>query len=549
MSKKILTKVMTSVLSASLLITSFAGCKKSETSKNQTKEKKYGVYDVSKPVEFNVYWNYSWYNSERKWGETTISKAIEEKLNCKINFLKPDGDPAEKLNVMLTSGELPDVIIMDRDANYKKMIELGMFIPLDDYIAKYPGYRSAVEESTINFAKVNGKVYSLLNWPTTSDHPTGNAAWFINEEIYKQLGSPEIKTLDDLLAYTKKVKDSGIKIGGKDVVPMQFDPGSYQNGLYQLYNSYGGVGSVTEDMVYQPDGSNELKFFMNDKKWEDTMVFANKMWNAGVMNSDYFVETAQQKDDKRNSGRVAVYVSSNGVNEARDGMNSWKTTDPNGKYIVIEPPAALGVQQKDVMTGTFNRLGWNSICITKSAKDPERIFEVLDWIASNEGQLITFHGPKGVLWDELDSNGYPVIKKNRSDLNDKEGKDLACEVFSMPGMSKWVDESKVAADNRKPETERDFVIQAQSKIAWKHSEDVTEFTGLFTDPNTDEGIAFTQVQDLVRTSIPKIVMAKDEAEARKLVKDTIDQAYKLGFDKVEKFKTSKWKENLKALGK
>lgn len=552
MSKKLLMKVITLGVVFSLSVSTFVACNKKEkdVAQQPTTTSSNGTYDTSKPIEFTVYWNYSWYNQERKWGETTISKEIEKKMNCKINFAKPDGDPAEKLNIMLTSDTLPDVVIMDRDANYKKLIELGRLVEIDKLIDKYPGYKKSVEAATINLAKQDGKSYGLLNWATTSKHPTGNGGWVVNEKIYKEMGSPAIATLDDMFNYTKAVKDKGIKINGKDVVPMQFDPGNYQDGLNQLYFSYGGIGTISnQELCYIPNGSKELKFFMQDSKWEQAMLYANKMWKAGLMNTDFFVETAQQKNDKRDSGRVAVYTSSNGVNEARDGMNAWKTADKDGSYIVIDPPAAGGLKQADIMNNTYNTLGWNSICITKKAKDPERIFGIFDWIASPEGQLLTFYGPKGILYDELDKDGYPIIKKNRSELSDKEGKDLACEVYSMPGVAEWCDFSKVAADNRLSPDKRDFVIQAQSKIAWKHSKDVTEFVGMFTDPATDEGIIFNQVQDLVRKNIAKIVMAKDEQTCKDAIKETTAQAYKLGFEKVEKFKTKVWQDNLKAMGK
>lgn len=561
MHKKGLRFLTSMALVAALVVPSLAGCGKKEDKPAATTEQtpsaqatasandgQKSVYDTSKPVEFDVYWNYSWYTAKKKWGETTISKEIEKKMNCKINFQSPGGNENEKLNIMIAADSLPDVIIMDRNEAYKKLIDLGKIRPLDEYFAKYPGYRTNADLNTVNFAKVNNKIYSILNWSTTPKHPTGNGGWMVNEKIYKELGSPNLKTLDDLYNYLVAVKEKGYKVNGKDVVPMQFAPDTSQSGIYLPYYSFGGLGTVNEDMVYQPEGTKELKFFMSDPKWEQAMIFSNKLYNAGLMNKDFFVETSQQKDDKADSGRIAVYASNNVVNEARDRQNNWRKIDPAGSYKVIEPPAGGGIPQEKVLNNVYKTLGWNSICITTKAKDPERIYQVFDWIASNEGQLITFYGPKGVLWDELDEKGYPIVKKNRSDLSKEDEETLACEVYSMPGMSEWVDFSKSAANDRLPEEKRDMVITSQSKIAWKHSYDSTAYEGLFTQATTPEGVAFKQVQDYVRKQIPKIVMAKDEGEVKSLIKETIDQAYKMKFDTVEKFKTTIWLDNLKKLG-
>lgn len=505
------------------------------------------LYDTSEPVHFVVYWNYSWKTVHRKFEETKIGQEIMKKMNATIEVQSPGGNENEKLSLMIASNTLPDVIMMDRNEAYKKLIDLDQLVVLDDYFAKYPGYRENTDPATVNYAKVNDHMYSMLNWSTTPNHPTGNGGWFVNQNVYKDMGSPKINTLDDLYNYLAAVKEKGYQSNGKEVVPMQFDCGNFQGGIYQLYYSFGGIGSVNEDMVYKAEGSNELKFFMNDPAWTEAMVFANKLWNNKLMNQDFFVETAQMMNDKRDIGRLAVYSGPNAVNEARDGKMAWEKLNPDAGYTMIEPPAGGGFDQSKIANATYKTLGWNSICITKSAKNPERIYQVLDWIASDEGQLITFHGPQGVLWDELDENGYPILKKTRSSMPQEEADLVAFEEYSLPGMSEWVDFSKSAANERLPETEKDFVISNQYNITWKHSANVTEYEGIFTSADTPEGIAFKQVQDYVRKQVPKMVSAKDEAECRKVIQETIDQVYKMDFALVEAYKTNLWQENLKRL--
>jgi len=502
------------------------------------------AYDFSEPLKMVFYWNYSWKTVNKKFEETIIGKEIQKRTNTTIEIQSPSGNENEKLNLMIASDTLPDVIMMDRNEAYKKLIDLGKLVELDPYYEKYPGYRTESDPSTVNFSKVNGKIYSILNWSTTPEHATGNGGWMVNDKIYKELGSPAINTFDDLYSYLKQIKTKDYKVNGKNVIPMQFDAGNFQAGLYQLYYSLGGIGTISnEDMCYV-DG-DKLKFFMTDPRWEQSMVFANKLWNDGLMNSDYFVETSQQMNDKRDTGRMGVYTSSNVTGDGGDGRLNWQKIDPAGEYQIIEPPAGGGYDQKKIANATYKTLGWNSICITKNAKNPERIFQTIDWIASDEGQLITFYGPKGYLYNELDENGYPIMIKQRSDLSKEEADTLDCEEFSTPGMAVWCDLSKVAANERS--ATKDYGCSYQTKITWKHSANVTEFENIFTDASTPEGVAFKSVQDMVRRQIPKMVMAKSEAECKKVLQETIDQAYKLKFDTVETYKTKLWQENLKKL--
>ncbi len=505
------------------------------------------IYDTSEPIRFTFYWSYKWKNVQKKFEETAIGQEIQKRMNAYIDVQSPGGDEATKLNLMIASNSLPDVIMMDRNEQYKKLIDLGMLVELDPYFEKYPGYRTHVDPGTLNYAKVNGHIYSFLNWNTTPRSPSGNGGWMVNSKVYSDLGSPKLDTLDDLFKFLSDAKAKGIKVNGKDIIPLQLDPGNYWRGLYELYFSFGGIGTVTtEDMCYV-DG-DKLKFLFQDPKWQDAMVYTNKLWNAGLINKDVFVETSQQKDDKRDTGRIAVYTGPDCVNELRDGTNTWKKVDPTGSYQMIEPPAGGGFDQSKIACAMYKTLGWNSICITKNAKNPERIYQVIDWIASPEGQLLTFHGPKGILWDELDENGYPIYKKTRSEMPQDEALSVGFEEYTnLCGMSEWVDKSKAAANAKLPPEKQDIVITNQANITWKHSGNATEFEGIFTDANTPEGVAFLSVQAMVRKMIPQIVMAKDEGECRKLLQEAIDQAYKLKFDTVEAFKTKLWLENKEKL--
>ena len=162
---------------------------------------------------------------------------------------------------------------------------------------------------------------------------------------------------------------------------------------------------------------------------------------------------------------------------------------------------------------------------------------------------MTFNGPKGGIWDELDENGYPIFKQSRYELSTEEQDQYGFEYYTLPGHADFVDFAKVAGDNRLPPEKRDWVIQAQSNITWKHAKEVTEAEDLSPISSSKEGILEEKMKQLIDPYIVKIVSAKSEQEARSLIDEVTKKAYDAGFKTLEDFKTKIWRENKQKMGK
>lgn len=77
------------------------------------------------------------FKNELNW-DTPVGKAITDATGVKLNFVSVAGDASEKLNTMLASNTLPDIIAIDRGAAANdQYIANGAVIPLDDLIEQY----------------------------------------------------------------------------------------------------------------------------------------------------------------------------------------------------------------------------------------------------------------------------------------------------------------------------------------------------------------------------------------------------------------------------
>lgn len=557
MSKKQLAKVLALVIAITMLGSLFAACGQKAADQAATTEKAAESTSEAattaepeqkelEPYEFTMYYNYDWYDASAIWGEDKVSAELKKKFNITLKQAKPEGDPVQKLNVMIASDDLPDAMMMDRDSNYLKMINLGKIVELDSFIEKYPGYKQAIMPTTMNLSKVNGKVYGMLNWANTDNLKAmaGNSGWAVNKKLYEAVGSPTLETTDDLYNFLKAVKEKGLKVDGKEVLPIQVQNSGMTYEM--LFMTFFGRGMTN----YVIPMNNELKLYMTHPKFEEAMLFANKLWRENLINKDAFVEKPEQIGEKLSTGRVASFLGYDIPtaigNEARKRL---REKDPENDYVVIKPIAGPGLTPADIKMNSYTTLGWNVLVVTNKAQQPERIFQLFDYMISNEGQTLLTYGPKGEMYDEVDAEGIPILKKTDSELKEEERKALGVWRWVMPGNSTFVNLTKYAANDRQPADKKDWVIEMQSKIMAPSNINKDEFMNMYTDPKTEEGIAYTAFEDLYKKSLPKIVMAKSEEQCKTAIKEAIDNAYKLGFDKAEKFMTTKWQENLKNMGK
>lgn len=500
------------------------------------------------PITFSYFMNYDWATLEN-WGEQPDSKWMQENLQVTIEPIQSNGAAAEKLNSMIVSGELPGVMMTDRGKDVERLREAGQLVELDPYLEKYPAFREILGDEIINMLRSeDGKLYQIPNWYISGDKGNGNAGWIVEKKIYNELGSPKLETFEDLEAYLKLVKEKY-----PDVVPL--DGGTATDSFYPpLALAYSGFGENKNGTFINPgsgqvfgypDGS-ELKSAYQDPAFREAAVFMNKLYQQGLISQDAFTQTADQVKEKLYSGQIAVFADFQAVIQdyGSRANSTLQQNDPNDGYFPIWPVHAADVDKNKVYPSGFNSLGWNVLVITKNADDPESVFKFLTWLTSPEGQSVAMFGPPGMFWDEKDSNGYPIPNDAYINRDMKQYDELKIGSFNMAGNTSFVDTAKGVRESTLPEEARDWTTVAQSTVTFKTSNNVTEFSNLEPDPTSEEGIILQRLRDQFKQVVPKFFFAKSEQEVLSILDQAEQEAMGMGYDKVLKFKTQKWQENL-----
>lgn len=582
-SKNSLLKALAAVMAASMILT-VAGCGgggSSSTAGSSTSSKtessaaestdggdassevtgSSGPDDTTEPYEFDAY--YSYQGSVKPWGEDAASKYMNEKFNIKVNYSCPEADADSKLNLMISSDDLPDVIILDRNANWLKLINLGKLVDINTL--KYEGcsFDEDILESTQKLLSVNGGLYGIPNW-ARKGATGGNMSWMVNHDVYEQLGSPELKTLEDLHQFMLDAKEKGVKTSDDQSIfpwlPRQDDNGF--NTVSAIYRSYGHPNLID---TYWSQADNDVKLAVYDDNYVAALKIANQWYKEGLFPETTYTDSNDQFVEKLANGRAAVtyYDFSQDDNnhfrtllKEKDG-NTYDLLGWELKDSPIYPPAE-GVDY--VYGEEGGTVGWNVNCITTKATNPQRIFDLYSWMLTKDGSINMMYGPEGGLWEGKDEEGNPILKKPEEELTSDEKNAAGCWFWSQPAHSDNVDLTKYAVNEQQPEASRSWVISIQDHVftpedsihpaipGQKFLTDENTNLSLEIDPTDDLGMARQAITDECKMRIPQIIMASDDATFDKLVQDLKDFAESNQVHDIEKVYTDKRASNIELQG-
>ncbi|MDQ6422964.1 extracellular solute-binding protein [Paenibacillus sp. LHD-117] len=496
------------------------------------------------PLEMSWYVVYDWVTIT-PWGEDLSTEWIKNDQNVQINWVAANGAADQNLNNMIVSGELPDVITMDRGAKIEQLVQAGMLVALDEYIDKYPNLKKWLGDDAINMLRSSdGKLYQFPNWYTGSGELGGNAGWMINTKIYKELGSPKLETFTDLENYLTLAKEKY-----PDITPL--DVQEQFRGFPVIYSGFGEnkpFFNVDKTYFYQ-DGDQLLPVF-DDPALKEALLYTSRLFRNKLITQDAFTQTYDQYMEKVNSGKAAVVVSVDAFNQGHEGSLPGKGVDEEPLYKAIWTIHKEGLDASKIKPDPKYRTGWNSTLITKKAKDPEAIFAFMDWMTSPDGQRIRFDGPPGVLWDEIGDDGV-VIKTNKYTDAELEKMVLTSD-FNWVANGNYFGEIDYKTKMKEDEGVRPWTAWstlAQKEVYGQTSFDATEFENIYPAPDSDEGIADQKIAEIMQELLAKAVFAKDDSEVEKLLAAAKADAEKAGIAKVVAFKEARWKENLVKLNK
>lgn len=352
-----------------------------------------------------------------------LTKYLEQKTNVHIEWEVADEKSApEKLNLVLGSGDYPDVIMNFGVSNTQQLIygSQGVFIPLNKLIDQY-GVETKKMFEAAPYTKdmitaPDGNIYALPQINECFHCTYSQKAWIYKPWLDK-LGLKIPTTTDEFYEVLKAFKTRDPNGNGKaDEIPLSGAAVGPAVGIDQfLMNAFTldpveGSAPAAEKRLYLSGGKVTVPF--NKPEWKDGLTYLRKLYAEGLISPQSFTQDRNQARQMGENPDTVIL----GVNVAQHNGVFTEFYGKSGRWLdyVTVPPlkGPKGLQ----VTPYRASVGGGQYLITKASKNPEVAFRVADLMYTQEWALRMEIGRPDQEWKwadktEVGINGKPAIWK------------------------------------------------------------------------------------------------------------------------------------------
>lgn len=357
------------------------------------------TFPLAETMEFT---SFSGMNQSYTLPDTLAMQEAMSRANINITFDSVlSADLTEKRNLMLASGEYPDMLFKSGIGmgDLTKYGGQGILIPLEDLVHEYmPNLTAKLDEidGWQYLTSPDGHIYSI---PEISARGEINLFW-LNKKWLDNLSLEEPKSMDDLYEVLKAFKEQDANGNGDpdDEIPFSLTQGDYLGLL-----KYSGFSYDEGSMCAVIDG--KLTYVPTTDYFREYVAYLAKLYQEGLLEQTSFTQGGEQQQATGQSGDVYGSFWT---------MGAFLTVgrDNDDDYVVMTP---FHEDTYPIITGI--KVG--TMAITDACEHPEVLMAWADYLYSEEGGILAWMGVEGKTYQVADNGKWEWM------LGGEYGEDIA----------------------------------------------------------------------------------------------------------------------------
>ena len=301
---------------------------------------------------------------------------IEKATSTKITIIAPThNDYNDKLNVLLASGDYPDIIRAQQAFDTVSQYAVrGYLQPITKFINNDSRFAEA-KNADLSMYNTGGEIYAFPGGKGGSN----KIIWFRQDMIDKyRLNIKQTMTVDEFVAELRKVNKN-------EIIPFTF-PRFIVN--FQLfYNFFGAYGGIL------PDKNGQYHDGIQTNEMKQALLWVKSLYDEGLLDREFITNENAIIREKLASGkavasidyttRYSFYIqSSQDLKAPTDFIPVYTLTGPGGKF------------------GNLNETGGEAFCFSSKNKNIEASMDIINFLFfTQEGRKLEALGVEGAHYD------------------------------------------------------------------------------------------------------------------------------------------------------
>lgn len=350
---------------------------------------------------------------------------LKKKFNVELNII-PEGDGV--FETRMTSGNLGDIVVWGADNDkYPLAVKNNLLFGWEDdnvldeygpYIKKnMPDALKKNKELTKTITNgASDKLYGFganvaLN---SKDHESFFYTWDTRWDLYKKLGYPKVKNLQDYHKMLKNMQklcpsdDSGNKVYAVSLWPDWDDAMvMYVKAMATAYYGYDELALG----LYDPTNGKYHDALEENGPYLEMLKWFNDLYQDGLIDPDSMTQTYDEMIAKvQNGGTLFSIFNYSGSL----GYNTKEHTSAGKLMYCMKPEDA-----SPIVYGMNTQGGDRIWSIGAKTEYPEKCMEIINYLSTPEGRMTMEYGPKGYTWDYDDQKHAYLTDVGVKCQNDK----------------------------------------------------------------------------------------------------------------------------------
>lgn len=329
------------------------------------------------------------------------------KTNISVEYIPvPRSQEIEKLNVLMASGDAPDIIFTYDTNTIYKYAEQGGLTDLAQVIEENgPDLKAFLGDETLATGIFDNTQYAI---PAKRVY-LGKYSSMIRQDWLDKLSLPVPQTTDEVYNTLKAFKEKDPGATGGKTIPFGFTltPASYEPIIFSF------LKLTTDEQRYTltQQLSHENSLLLPGHK--EGVQFLNKLYNEGLMSPDFALDKDRKKlDQDLTTGKVGFY--------SEDAGNSFYTGTaidiltkniPSAKLSAIDP---FTNEEGKHLKPSYSPTGIY-IAVPKASKHAAEAVQYLNWMSQKDVMSQLRFGEEGKNYKLV--NGLPEITQDNATKN------------------------------------------------------------------------------------------------------------------------------------